>query len=587
MRSTRVAGAILVVATLAVFGAALKNGFVSFDDELYVVHNPHVSRGLTLGNAAWAFTATEAANWHPLTWISHQLDVSLFGLAPAGHHATSVLLHAANVLLVFLLLRRGTGRLAESAAAAALFALHPLRVESVAWVAERKDVLSLFFGLLAIAAYGRWAATRRSGAYAAALALFAASLMAKATLVTLPFLLLVLDVWPLARTEPRRRLLLEKIPFAILSAGATVLVWRAQRAGGATSALALPIGVRVENALVSVVRYLGKTVWPVDLAVLYPHPAATLGWKSAGAALLIAGITAAAWRARRGRPYLLAGWIWYLVALAPVIGLVQVGWQSIADRYTLVPSLGLAVAAVWLLADLLAPRVPARALAVAAAAVVVLLGILSVRQISQWRDSLTLYEHAVAVTGPNETMQIDLGNELARRGRSEEASRRFAEALRIAPGSKDALYALGSLDLAEGRYADARGRFAEAVRLHPEFTEARIRIASSFVREKRPADAIAEAKRVLEARPSDADALYVWGAALDEQGDDSAAEEKYRAAIAARPAYAEAHQNLGELLAARGKAAEAAAEFEAALAANPDFAEARQALEALKQRRPS
>jgi tetratricopeptide (TPR) repeat protein len=588
-RRTALVGALLVAATLGVFGTALKNGFVSFDDELYVVRNPHVRTGLTLPNVAWAFTATAASNWHPLAWISHQLDVSLFGLAPPGHHATSVVFHAANVLLVFLLLRRGTGRLSESAAAAALFALHPLRVESVAWVAERKDVLALFFGLLAIAAWSRWVSSRRAGAFAAALVLFAASLMSKATLVTLPLLLLVIDFWPLARGQPRRRLLLEKVPFAVLSVAAAVLVWRVQRASGATSAPSQPFGARLEQALVSIVRYLGKTFWPADLAVAYPEIASSLAWKSAAAALLIAGITAAAVAVRRRHPYVLAGWAWYLVALAPVVGIVELAWQSMADRSTLVPSIGVAVAVTWLASDLLAPRVPARALAAAAAAVVVALAVLSVRQVSRWRDSLTLYEHAVAVTGPNETMQINLGNELARRGRTEEASRRFEEALRIAPGSKGALYALGSLDLAMGRLAEGRARLGEAARLHPDFAEAHVAMASSFAREKRPAEAIAEAKRAIEIRPNDAGALYVWGAALDSQGDEAGAEEKYRAAIAARPDYAEAHQNLGDLLAARGQLAEAAAEFQAALAANPDFAEARQSLEAVqqKQRPPS
>ena len=584
---------LLVLATLAVFAGVLRNGFVSYDDELYVVNNPHVRTGLSAANVAWAFRSMEAANWHPLTWISHMTDVSLFGLAPGGHHAVSLLLHAANVLLVFLLLRGATGKPGPSAAAAALFALHPLRVESVAWIAERKDVLSLFFGLLAVAAWGRWTRTREAGAYAGSLLLFAASLASKGTFVTLPLLLLAADFWPLGRfaSDPgergRRalRLVLEKVPYAVLAAGASALTLSAQRRGGALEALSLAFPVRAENAVVSVVRYLGKTVWPSRLAVFYPYPdSASLAWKAAAAAVLVAAITVIAIRQARRRPWLLAGWAWYVIALLPVIGLVQAGWQAYADRYTYVPSIGLLAAVVWTLADAPRGRLPARVPAAAAVAVCIVLAFLTVRQVATWKDSLTLYERAVAVTGPNETMQIDLGNELARRRRTEEASRHFAEALRISPGSKDALYALGSIAATEGRFPEARSRFAEAVRLHPDFTEARIQIAASYMRERRPAEAAAEAERIVASHPGSAEALYVWGAALDARGLAGPAEEKYRAALAARPDFAEAHQNLGELLETQGKTDAAADEFEAALRANPAFAEAKQSLERLRGR---
>ncbi|MEO8191152.1 MAG: tetratricopeptide repeat protein [Acidobacteriota bacterium] len=587
--SPLLACALLAAATLVVFSGVLRNGFVSFDDEIYVLKNPHVRAGLSAAGAAWAATATEAANWHPLTWMSHMADVSLWGMRAAAHHATSVLFHAGSGLLVFLLLRRATGSAGRSAAIALLFGLHPLRVESVAWVAERKDVLSVFFGLAAIGAWGAWLARRHRGAYAGSLALFAASLLSKGTLVTLPLLLLVLDFWPLARVprhdgeEPGpgwRALALEKIPFVLLSIGASIATLYAQRTGGATETLQVSLGGRLENAAVADVTYLGKMFWPSHLAPLYPHPLSGLGWKSAAALVVLAAISAAAYRVRARRPWLLAGWVWYLVALLPVLGLVQVGWQSTADRYTYLPSLGILAALVWEAADRARGRVSVRALAVATAVVALALSILTWRQIATWRDSLTLYEHAVGVTGPNETMEIDLGNELARRGRTEEARRHFAEALRISPGSKDALYAVGTLALNEGQPAAARERFQEAVRLHPEFAEGEIQTAVSFLRENLPADAAKHAERALAVRPGMPEALYVLGTALDAQGHADEAKARYEQAIAARPGYAEAHENLGELLAAAGKTSAAIPHFEAALRANPDFVEARQSLEA-------
>ena len=587
--SPALAGVLLVVATFAVFAPVLRNGFVSYDDEEYVVRNAHVRSGIGARNVAWAFTATEAANWHPVTWISHMADVSLFGMKPAGHHFTSLLFHCANVLLVFLLLRRATGATGRSAAVAALFALHPLRVESVAWIAERKDVLSAFFGLLAIAAWARWTRERRGTLYASSLVLYSLSLMSKPTLVTLPLLLLVLDYWPLERFGGRSNarpgsLVVEKIPFAVLAALCAFMAYRAQSAAGATAALDLPLGLRLENAVVAPVRYLGKILWPSKLAVLYPHPAASLGWVTWAAALVLIGVTAVLFRVRRSSPYIFAGWLWYLAALLPVVGIVQVGWQGFADRYTYIPALGLAAAAVWGIAAAAKGRVPARALAAATAVVLAVLSFLTVRQLSTWRDSLVLYTHALEATGPNETMEIDLGNELARRGRTEEAARHFEAALRIAPGSADALYALGALALSENKYAEARARFEEAARRHPDFAPAHVQTAVSLIREGRPSDAIPHAERALAIRSSSPEALYVLGSALDAQGKAAEAEAKYEAALKARPDYPEAHVNLGDLLLARGRPREAIAHFEAALRSNPDFSEARQGLEEARRR---
>jgi tetratricopeptide (TPR) repeat protein len=332
------------------------------------------------------------------------------------------------------------------------------------------------------------------------------------------------------------------------------------------------------------VRYIGKLIWPSKLAVLYPHPGSGLGLAALGSAAFLIAATVFVVLYRRRSPWLFAGWLWYLVALLPVVGLVQVGWQAFADRYTYVPSIGLAAAAVWGIASAAEGRLSTRALAAATVLAAAALSAVTVRQLATWRDSLTLYTHAIEATGPNETMEIDLGNELARRGRTEEAARRFETALRIAPGSSDALYALGSLALSENRYADARARFEEAARRHPDFVPAHVQMAVSLIREGRPSDAIPHAEQALSIRPDSAEALYVLGSALDAQGHSAEAQAKYEAALKARPDYPEAHVNLGDLLLAQGRAREAIPHFEAALRANPDFAEAKQGLNEARKR---
>jgi hypothetical protein len=481
---------LLGVVTLAVFARCVVNGFVSFDDGLYITANAHVLDGLSWAGLKWALTSFDASNWHPVTWISHMIDVSLFGRNPAGHHAVNVILHAANASFVFLLFQSLTGLAGRSAAAAALFALHPLRVESVAWASQRKDVLAVFFGLLALLAYVRAVRPPAERGLGTVGALYVLGLMAKPTIVTLPLLMLLLDVWPLGRLreEPRKgkgagkktapntawELLVEKLPFLLLGAGSCALTLAAQHAGGATAALKVPLAVRCGNAVVSIARYLAKTLAPIQLSVLYPHPAMSQGWKTAWAALLLAAITAACVFGARRRPYLLFGWLWFLIALAPTVGLVQVGWQSMADRYTYLPSIGLAVLLVWAASEaaLMRPSLQA-ALATCLAVVLAAMSVLTFRQIGVWKDSLTLWASALSATRNNPTAELNYAGELQRLGRTEEAIAHLETVRRLEPASPEPAFSLGLALESLGRTAEARRQYEEALRLRPDYPEAR------------------------------------------------------------------------------------------------------------------
>ena len=396
---------------MAAWLPALRNGFINLDDPYYVTANPQVLPGITRAGLAWAMTANVASNWHPLTLLSHMLDCQLYGLHPTGHHATSLLLHLANVLLLFAVLRGMTGAAGRSAAVAALFAVHPLHVESVAWVAERKDVLSALFWILAMGAWARYARAPSLGRYLLVFLLMALGLTAKPMVVTLPFALLLLDVWPLDRLGLGwKRLAVEKLPLLALSAASSLITLRYQETS------LVPLGVvpwrlRAANALVSYAAYLGKLFLPRHLAVFYPIQPAIPAWEVAGAAVLLIAITVLAiWRARR-EPWLLVGWLWFLGTLVPVIGLVQVGRQAMADRYTYIPSIGLFLAVVWSLAEL--GRAHRAALATAAGIVILALAATTRVQIGYWSDGATLFRHALAATDDgNYLAHIGLGKAL-------------------------------------------------------------------------------------------------------------------------------------------------------------------------------
>jgi tetratricopeptide (TPR) repeat protein len=455
---------LLAAAVLLAFSPVLQNQFTGYDDPDYVTNNRHVTSGLNAANLAWAFTHAYASNWHPLTWISHQLDCTLFGLNPGGHHLTSLLLHAANTILLFLWLSGVTGASGRSALVAAAFGVHPVHVESVAWVAERKDVLSTFFALLALMAYSVY--TRRPGIarYCAVALLFAASLACKATWVTFPVLLVLLDWWPL-----RRKALLEKAPLLLLSVlGSAAAVW-AQNAGASVTGLdRLPLNLRLANAALSYIRYLLKTAWPIDLAVFYPYPDPIPAWQTGLCLLVLVAVTAFALRMRATHPWIAMGWGWYVVTLLPVIGIAQIGMQAMADRYLYIPLIGLAIAVVWSVPDISATRV-------AALAMLAICAVLTWRQCLVWHDGLTLFEHAVAVTRNNFVAHDNLGVEFDRRGLADEALAHYREALRIRPSDRNASanvaqanFAAGARLLEQSRFPEAVDRFREGLQLRPQ-----------------------------------------------------------------------------------------------------------------------
>jgi hypothetical protein len=459
-----------------------------------VTDNPQVRGGLTQSSIVWAFTTFTTGNWHPLTWMSHMLDVTIAGVDPGWHHLTNVLLHVLNASVLLWVLARASGAFWPSALVAFLFALHPLHVESVAWIAERKDVLSTCFGLLTLAVWIAYVRAPRRRLYVVVLLCFAASLMAKPMLVTLPVLLLLLDYWPLARvsrggagagTLSPMALVVEKLPLFALAAVASVVAVVAQREGASVTGVeTLPVSVRVAHALVAYVRYLQQALWPVDLAVFYPYPHHVAWTHAVAAGFVLAVITGAAVGAARRAPFVLVGWLWFLVSLLPVIGLVQVGMQSTADRYMYVPLIGLAIAIAWSVAAIAAAsrayRIVIGGLAVAS---ILACAALTTRQLTHWKDDVALYRHALAVTADNFVAQNNLGLALVSQGAEQHAAAKehFVEALRIRPAYPDAHNNLGGVLYMDGRRAEAIAEFREALRLRPDFTAARdnLRIAES------------------------------------------------------------------------------------------------------------
>jgi hypothetical protein len=511
-------GLALLALTAAVYAGVGRLGFV-FDDADYLLRNPSLRQGFTLGSLGWALTSTYAANWHPMTWVSHLLDVQLFGMNPAGHHAVSAALHAVNAALLFGVLRALTGSTWRSWLVAALFAVHPLRVESVAWVSERKDVLSLLFGVLTVAAYRRYAAAPGRGRYLAVAGLFVLGLASKPMLVTLPFVLLLLDYWPLGRllpagpTAPDRipiralsRLAVEKVPLLCLSLASCMVTYAAQASGGALlPGQSPPLGARAANAAVATVRYLGLTLWPADLAAFYPYPLSgyPVGVALGAAALLVAVSVAciAVWRAY---PSLIVGWLWFLGTLVPVVGIVQVGRQALADRYTYLPHVGLALLLVWGNAAV-AGRNRARPLLVlGCGSVVALLALLAGRQVAVWRDDLTLTAHAVAVTQGNSFMYYNLGVALSAAGRPDEAIAAYREALRISPVEPDANYNLAVTLGKRGDQDAAIEQYLLALRLDPDNASAHNNLGSLLYRRGRRDEAIEHFRRALALRPDHA-----------------------------------------------------------------------------------
>lgn len=617
---------LLAAATAVVYAPVARHDFVNLDDRQYVVENPAVRDGLSLRGLRFAFTSFHASNWHPLTWLSHMLDCSLFGLDPAGHHLVSLFFHILNTVLLFLLLARMTGSSGKSAFVAALFALHPLHVESVAWVAERKDVLSTFLGLLTLISYVRYAEKGDPWEYGRTAVLYAIGLMAKPMLVSLPLLMLLLDYWPLRRLVPGevlptetgkpggasgkgrgkrtpsdvvkrdsagrpeegtpgvlKRRIVEKIPFILLAAVSSLVTLQAQSKGGALRSLdAVPFADRVSNALVSWVAYIWKMLVPVSLSPFYPYPAEIPFWKPLAAAALLVCVTAAVFRGRNRFPWLITGWFWYLVSLVPVIGIVQVGPQSMADRYTYVPLIGLFILFAWGMGELAAwRRIPAAATSMAAVLLLSGLAALTWQQAACWKNSETLFRHALRVTDRNDLAHVNLAVTLAESGKREEAIQHYREAIRIRPGHAGAHFNLANQFLALGREDEAALHYAEAIRLKPDYTGAHNNLASLCMSRGLWGEA---ESHLLEARkhgPVTAGMLYNLGLVYAAQGDPGKAVPLLREAVGMKPDYAEAYNLLGVVLNRQGRKGEAAESFRKALLADPKFEAARLNLERL------
>ncbi len=469
----------IFLAAILVFSRSIGNEFLPFDDALYVTGNAHVQQGLTAESITWAFTTGYIANWHPITWLSHMLDVELFGLDSRGHHATSVLLHAINSTLVYFLCLQLSARRAASAAIALLFAIHPLHVESVAWVSSRKDLLSALFWFLGIFAYIRYVKQPSRRGYAAVTAAFVLSFMSKPVAVTFPMVLLLLDYWPLARFQQgggaigrRQSLLLvaEKLPLFLLVAIFSGLTYMVQRAGGAMEDMGpLSLGARINNALSSCVGYLAHTLWPVGLYIPYPHPAETRPlWHGAAAAALLAVFTSSLVLLRRARPILLVGWLWFLLVSLPTLGLIQVGFQSMADRYMYLPLLGLIAVAVQIVADLVRALPNQRRVTIGVAAVLAAgLCVLTWTQQAYWRDGFSLFSHAIAVRPDNFPARVQLAVVHLIAGSPAAAEEQLRLALAIEPGSAQAWSNLGSALRMQGKEDEAAESFRRALTLEP------------------------------------------------------------------------------------------------------------------------
>ncbi|HEY2012754.1 MAG TPA: tetratricopeptide repeat protein [Bryobacteraceae bacterium] len=563
---------VLLATTCAVYAPVRDFDFVNFDDPDMVSANPHVRQGAA--GFQWAFTSTDAANWFPVTRLSHLLDYQLFGLRSGWHHAVNVVLHALAALMLFLFLNRATCAPWPSALVAFLFALHPLHVESVAWVSERKDVLSALFWFLALWAYVRYTESPAVHRYLAVLAWFVLGLMAKPMIVTLPIVLLLLDLWPLGRPVSAA-LLREKAPLFALSALAASVTYLVQLHSGAVGTLAaFPVSVRVENALTAYCAYIGNVFWPSGLAIFYPYSATITLWQPTLAAVALTALSLAALRAWRRAPYLAIGWAWYLATLLPVIGLVQVGAQARADRYTYVPSVGLTIALVWGAAGLLR-RWPAAQVAVAA---VVCLACLpaTAAQLAHWRNSETLFRHALAVTSRNDVAEHNLGNYLmAIPGRLPEAIAHLEASVRIYPPSAKAHTDLGAALSKSGRLPEALAEFQTAVRLAPDSAIPRNGLGNVLVDMGRVREGITEYRTAARLAPDSAIPHNNLGNALARTGLLPEAIAEYETALRLDPEYAEAHNNLGVVLSdLPGRLPDAQAHLEAAMRLRPDSSEA-------------
>jgi Tfp pilus assembly protein PilF len=575
----------LIITSLVVYGRILGNSFINFDDEVYLTKNQHVQAGLNAATIKWAFTGIVSSNWHPVTLLSHALDWSLFKDHAGAHHLVNLILHIANALLLFLFLNKITKNIWPSAFVAMLFALHPLRVESVAWASERKDVLCMFFGLAAIYAYVVYVETQQISKYILCFIFFAMGLMAKPMLVTLPFVLMLLDFWPLKRMQKELKpanlstydnlsakrkekkqnsaikkvstrnqqrkqatnyFIVEKLPFFVLSIVSCIITIWAQNKGGAVASLQkLPFTERFTNAIVAYVTYLGKIFWPVDLAVFYPYQHVYPGWQVAGALLILLGITALAIYSVKKAPFFLMGWLWYLGTLVPVSGLVQVGRQAMADRYTYLPAIGIGIILAWGIAYLLPQNKLCKIILWPAATIgLVILSILTWQQCGYWKNSIELFNHAVQVTDKNYLAHTNLGVALAAEGRDEEAVINYRLAIEINPDHDNAHYNLANLLVKQGKIEEAVKHYREAVRINPHYVLALNNLGVNLVKMHQYTEAIEYYRRALQLDPDDAGIHLNLGAALADSGKLKEGIEQFREAVYLNPGYEDARRVL-------------------------------------------
>ena len=644
---------VLIVACLITYGRILGNGFINYDDNLYITENSHVRSGLTVDTVKWAFTAVVSSNWHPLTFLSHAMDWSMFGDRAGGHHFVNLLLHIGGVLLLFLFLYKTTRSIWPAAFAAALFALHPLRVESVAWAAERKDVLSMFFGLGALYTYAFYVDIRHASQYILCLILFALALMAKPMLVTLPFVLLLLDYWPLERWKKETKpvtneskvvpvkkkdkqqrsqsakqnisvtakeqptisqLLWEKTPFFILAVISGIMtVWAQQKDGALVSFQGLSFSKRFMNAVVSYVLYLRKTFWPMDLAIFYPYQHVLPFWQFLGALLILLLISAVVILYIRKLPFLFVGWFWYLGTLVPVIGIVQVGSQSMADRYTYLPSIGIGIILAWGIMNLLPKeRLQKIILIPLAVIVIILMTVLTWRQCGYWKNSITLFNHALNVTTDNYLAHNYVGLALAAQGKYREAESQYKSALEINPyyelahfnlgialasqgrnreaidhylavietkNDDDVTYTnLGIALAAEGKSEEAIVQYRRAIKINPDNDNAHYNLANLFARHKNNDEAILHYSEAVRINPSNFRAINNLGVNLEIRQKHEEAIKYYKMALQITPNDARIYFNLGVAYGNNNNISEAINNFRRAIDLNPEFKEAHLAL---------
>src|SRR6266403_3657741 len=594
---------ILIAVVLVFYSPVTHNGFLNYDDDQYITNNPHVRAGLTWQTVKWAFISYDQANWHPLTWISHAFDCELFGLNPAGHHYVSVLLHAANAVLLFLLLQNATGFRWRSFMVAALFALHPVNVESVAWAAERKNVLSTLFFLLALRAYVWYARRPELRRYTLVACCFALGLLCKPQVITFPFLLCLLDYWPLCRIGPSAVagpaaqgnvpkfgsgwLVLEKLPLLLLSAASAVVTMKAQKAGGAVQSLfQYSLLLRLETAVISYVGYLGKAFWPSKLAALYPHPTRLYpAWQVAAAVIVLILATALALRGR-GQKYLAVGWFWFLGSFLPMIGLVQVGAQAMADRYAYIPFVGLFLMVTWMAADWAkAHQLSARWLAIPAVSCLLVLGALTYRQVGYWHDIPSFWLRTLALTQNNYVAHDTLGEFLASQGRTEEAAAHFRAALAIRPDDLPANLNLGTYEHSRGNLPEAIDRY-QMVALHAADVGLRATAYGNLGSAYRQMGESMKAKQCyeisLQLAPDRPMAMAIIGLGLIAQknGDLPEAIRQYSRAMAVQSTDV-GYLLLAQALQQQGRSDEAKAIFERVARFSPNLAEAQKTADAL------